>query len=212
MNQSDDDETPQADPERRGRTDSFSAFLKTYGGLFDKKPETVEFVRIAWIKTPLGPMLAGADSQALRFLDFSDRRAVDAQLASLRRTSRMSIARGDCSILDELKTQLEAYFAGRLKNFSVPVSSPGTPFQALVWRVLSEIPYGETRSYGDVARTIGSPGASRAVGAANGLNRVAIVVPCHRVVNANGSLGGYGGGTERKRALLRLEGALPPER
>jgi AraC family transcriptional regulator of adaptative response/methylated-DNA-[protein]-cysteine methyltransferase len=155
-------------------------------------------------------MLAGADSQSLRFLDFYDRRAIDAQIAALRRTSGMPIARGDCSILDELRVELDAYFERGLRLFSIPVAAPGTPFQALVWRALSEIPYGETRSYGEVARIIGSPNASRAVGAANGVNRIAIVVPCHRVVNADGSLGGYGGGLERKHALLELEGALPP--
>ncbi len=196
--------------DRHGNAGSFAAFLKTYGGLFDEKPDAAEFVRIAWLQTPLGPMLAGADSTALRFLDFYDRRAIDAQIAALRRTSRLPIARGDCSILDELRVELEAYFERRLRSFSIPVAAPGTPFQALVWNALTEIPYGETRTYGEVARAIGSPNASRAVGTANGVNRIAIVVPCHRVVNADGSLGGYGGGLERKRTLLELEGALPP--
>jgi len=209
MNISNDDkEASTLNP--HGNTGSFSAFLKTYGGLFDEKPGAAEFIRIAWLQTPFGPMLAGADTEALRFLDFYDRRAIDTQIASLRRTSQMPIARGDCSILDELRVELDAYFERRLRSFSIPVTSPGTPFQALVWRALSEIPYGETRSYGEVARAIGSPNASRAVGTANGVNRIAIVVPCHRVVNADGSLGGYGGGLERKRALLELEGALPP--
>ena len=150
-------------------------------------------------------MLAGADSEALRFLDFSDGQAIEAQIASLRRTSRRPIARGDCSILDRLRTELDAYFSGSLRSFTVPVVSPGTPFQTLVWKALSDIPYGETRSYGDVAKSLGSPGASRAVGAANGANRVLIVIPCHRVVNADGSLGGFAGGVDRKRALLELE-------
>lgn len=193
-----------------GSSGTFSAFLKTYGGLFDEKPGTAEFVRIAWLQTPFGPMLAGADSQSLRFLDFYDRRAIDAQIASLRRTSGMPIAQGDCAILNELRMELNAYFERQLRSFSIPVTSPGTPFQALVWRALSEIPYGETRSYGEIAYAIGSPNASRAVGMANSVNRIAIVVPCHRVVNADGSLGGYGGGLERKHALLELEGALPP--
>jgi len=209
MNISNDDNGPDAS-NHHGNAGSFSAFLKTYGGLFDEKPGSADFVRIAWIQTPLGPMLAGADTQALRFLDFHDRRAIQAQIAALRRTSGLPIARGDCAILDELRVELGAYFERRLRSFSIPVTSPGTPFQALVWRALSEIPYGETRSYGEVARAIGSPNASRAVGTANGVNRIAIVVPCHRVVNADGSLGGYGGGLERKHALLELEGALPP--
>lgn len=204
------DETVANVLERHGNAGSFSAFLKTYGGLFDERPAAAEFVRIAWLQTPFGPMLAGADSQSLRFLDFYDRRAIEAQIAALRRTSRLPIAQGNCSMLDELRVELDAYFERRLRSFSIPVTAPGTPFQALVWQALSEIPYGETRSYGEVARAIGSPNASRAVGTANGVNRIAIVVPCHRVVNADGSLGGYGGGLERKRALLELEGALPP--
>ncbi|MBU0928463.1 MAG: methylated-DNA--[protein]-cysteine S-methyltransferase [Spirochaetes bacterium] len=150
-------------------------------------------------------MLAGADSAALRFLDFFDRRAISAQIAALRRTSAKPIAPGDCPVIESLRAELAAYFSGTLRAFSTPALAPGTPFQSLVWEALRGIPYGETRSYGDIARLIGSPGASRAVGAANGINRVAIVIPCHRVVNGNGTLGGYGGGLERKQALLQLE-------
>lgn len=185
--------------------DAFSSFLTVYGGLFDPEPSHSDFVRIAWLQSPLGPMLAGADAGSLRFLDFTDRRAIESQIAALRRTSGLPIAPGSSSLLETLQKELKAYFAGALHAFSVPVLIPGTPFQGLVWKALSEIPYGETRSYGDIARIIGSPGASRAVGTANGLNRVAVVVPCHRVVNANGTLGGYGGGIERKKALLELE-------
>jgi AraC family transcriptional regulator of adaptative response/methylated-DNA-[protein]-cysteine methyltransferase len=182
-----------------------SAFLRRYGGLFDEAPSAVEFVRIGWLETPLGPMVAGADSRSLRFLEFHDRTAIDAQLAALARTSGLPMSQGDCPVLDTLKGELEGYFSGRLQSFSVPVAAPGTAFQARVWKALAGIPYGETRTYGELARHIGSPGASRAVGAANGLNRVAIVVPCHRVVNAGGGLGGYAAGLERKRALLELE-------
>jgi len=185
--------------------DAFSSFLSDYGGLFDPEPAHSDFVRIAWLQSPLGPMVAGADSGALRFLDFTDRKAIDAQIAALRRTSGLPIAPGSSSILDEIQLELKAYFSGKLRAFSVPVKVPGTQFQSLVWKALSEIPYGETRTYGELARIIGSPGASRAVGTANGLNRVAVVVPCHRVVNANGTPGGYGGGIERKKALLALE-------
>ncbi|PKL26385.1 MAG: hypothetical protein CVV47_00180 [Spirochaetae bacterium HGW-Spirochaetae-3] len=186
---------------------SFPAFLSAYGGLFDEKPSGSDYVRIAWIETPYGPMIAGADASALRFLDFADRRAIDAQIASLRRTSCMPLALSDGDVLALLRQQLDAYFSGSLRSFSVPVSAPGTPFQTLVWKALSEIPYGETRSYGELARSIGSPGASRAVGAANGVNRLLLVIPCHRVVNSDGSLGGFAGGIERKRALLELERA-----
>lgn len=101
--------------------------------------------------------------------------------------------------------QLDAYFAGRLKTFDLPLAPRGTPFQQRVWSALRDIPFGETRSYGQLAATLGKPSAMRAVGAANGRNPIAIVVPCHRVIGADGSLTGFGGGIERKRFLLRLE-------
>lgn len=105
------------------------------------------------------------------------------------------------------REQLAAYFAGELREFDLEVSVRGTEFQQRVWTALREIPFGETRSYGELALAIGQPTAVRAVGLANGKNPVSIVVPCHRVVGADGSLTGYGGGTDRKRALLELEGA-----
>lgn len=103
--------------------------------------------------------------------------------------------------------QLEAYFAGELTEFDVPFELEGTPFQRQVWSALVEIPYGTTASYGDVARRIGRPTAFRAVGLANGRNPVAIIVPCHRVIGSTGTLTGYGGGLDRKRVLLELEGS-----
>ncbi|HEY83051.1 MAG TPA: methylated-DNA--[protein]-cysteine S-methyltransferase [Dehalococcoidia bacterium] len=107
----------------------------------------------------------------------------------------------------EAASQLDAYFAGKLHQFSVPLDLRGTIFQRQVWEFLQEIPYGETRSYGQIARALGHPAASRAVGRAIGTNPVSIIVPCHRVIGAGGELVGYGGGLERKRALLDLEAA-----
>ena len=115
------------------------------------------------------------------------------------------IEQGDSPHLKNLQRELAAYFAGTLTTFTVPLVMRGTPFQERVWSELRRIPYGETRSYEDLARTIGAPGAPRAVGHANGMNPVAIVVPCHRVINKNGRLGGYGGQLWRKQSLLRLE-------
>ena len=140
-----------------------------------------------------------------RSLDFADRNTIVAQIAALRETSGMRLAPGDNPVLGVLRRELGQYFEGRLTMFSVPVEAPGTPFQRTVWAFLRTIPYGATVSYGEVAAAVGSPGASRAVGTANGRNRIAIVVPCHRVVNADGSTGGYGGGVERKTRLLALE-------
>ena len=117
----------------------------------------------------------------------------------------------DPAVFGELTAQLDAYFAGGLTEFDVPVRLHGTAFQRRVWERLRDIPYGETISYGELAARVGSPGAARAVGLANGRNPVAIVVPCHRVIGADGSLTGYGGGIDRKRWLLALEteGARP---
>lgn len=186
---------------------SMNAFMQTYGGLLDMHPEGSDFVRMAWIETAMGPVLAGADSSAIRFLEFAERRSIDAQIAALRRTSHLSLVIGECEALARLRMELDDYFAGRLKSFSVAVNAPGTDFQTAVWSALLDIPYGQTRSYGELAGLIGSPGAARALGAANGVNRIALLIPCHRVINADGSLGGYAAGLDRKRALLELEAA-----
>ena len=138
-------------------------------------------------------------------LEFTDRRALEAQLATLQRRLGAVLVPGRDALLERLREELAAYFAGARREFTVPLVEPGTPFERRVWEALLAIPYGETRSYAGLARAIGSPGASRAVGSANGRNRIAIVVPCHRVVNADGELGGYGGGLWRKRWLLDLE-------
>ena len=104
-----------------------------------------------------------------------------------------------------MRTELAEYFAGTRQSFTVPLDAPGTPFEERVWQALNRIPYGETRSYEDIAREVATPAAVRAVGRANGMNRIAIVIPCHRVLNKSGELGGYGGGLWRKRRLLDLE-------
>jgi len=114
----------------------------------------------------------------------------------------------DPALFREAVAQVRAYVAGELRVFSLPLAAAGTPFQRRVWAALAEIPFGETRSYGEIARRIGQPGAARAVGLANGSNPISIVVPCHRVIGANGTLTGYGGGLERKRWLLEHESAL----
>jgi len=111
-------------------------------------------------------------------------------------------------VLEEARRQLESYFAGRRRAFDLPLEPRGTPFQREVWQALRAIPFGETRSYGELARQLGRPAATRAVGAANGRNPIAIVIPCHRVIGADGSLTGYGGGMERKRWLLEHERGL----
>ena len=185
------------------------AFVRTFG----KSPgrsRNADCIVTAWIESPLGPLVAGATSDGVCLLEFTDRRMLDAQFAVLRRHFRCAIVPGENEHIKQLKRELDDYFKGSLKRFSVPLVYPGTPFQQTVWKELLRIPYGKTVSYEDLARRIGSPSAQRAVGHANGLNRIGIVIPCHRVVNKNGKLGGYGGGLWRKQKLLALERGASP--
>jgi methylated-DNA-[protein]-cysteine S-methyltransferase len=144
--------------------------------------------------TPLGTMQAATDGTALLALDFDPTRAdtADAPPAAV-------------AVLDAAGRWLERYFAGEDAAFGHPVAPRGTPFQRDVWRELQRIPYGATMSYAEIARRVGRPSAVRAVGAANGRNPVAILIPCHRVIGSNGTLTGYAGGLARKQALLALE-------
>jgi AraC family transcriptional regulator of adaptative response/methylated-DNA-[protein]-cysteine methyltransferase len=158
------------------------------------------------IDSPLGPLLAGACPDGVCLLEFSEPGRLEAQLAALKRRLGRAMTAGGRAHLNLLRRELADYFAGRLTRFTVPLVVRGTPFQERVWAELRRIPYGETRSYVQVACAIGAPSASRAVGRANGRNRIAIVIPCHRVVNQDGTIGGYGGQRWRKETLLRLEG------
>jgi O-6-methylguanine DNA methyltransferase len=167
---------------------------------------------LGWRESPVGPLIAAATGEALCLLEFSDAANVAQRLDVLGRQHARALRAGSSPILDELWRQLEQYFGGQRREFTLPLAYPGTQFQEQVWSALREIRYGETWSYLDLARRLGDTGATRAVGAANGANPLAIVIPCHRVVNANGDLGGYGGGLWRKRILLDLElgqGRLP---
>ncbi|MEX1197939.1 MAG: methylated-DNA--[protein]-cysteine S-methyltransferase [Pseudohongiellaceae bacterium] len=148
------------------------------------------------LDSPVGSLLLAGDGQALLRIGFpTGKTALKPGSDWLRRNGlfRESIA------------QLKAYFAGELQRFNLPLAPQGTPFQQQVWHALREIPYGETRSYGDIARRIGKPAASRAVGAANGLNPIPIIIPCHRVIGSSGQLVGFGGGLPTKKKLLMLE-------
>ena len=160
---------------------------------------------VARLESPLGPLVAGATAEGVCLLEFSDGRRDERQLETVARRLGGEVVPGSSPHLDQLRLELHEYFAGRRRAFTVPLQAPGTGFEEQVWAELLRIPYGETRSYEDLARTLGRPRAQRAVGTANGRNRVAIVIPCHRVVNKDGKLGGYGGGLWRKQALLDLE-------
>jgi methylated-DNA-[protein]-cysteine S-methyltransferase len=148
------------------------------------------------IESPVGPLLLAADGAGLRQILF----------VNGRRTARPDPAwREDRRFLGETIRQLRAYFSGQLERFSLQLAPQGTPFQLEVWRRLCDIPYGETISYGELARRVGNPRASRAVGLANGTNPLPIVIPCHRVIGSDGKLTGYGGGLPIKEKLLALE-------
>ena len=153
----------------------------------------------------MGPLVTAATDQGICLLEFTDRRMLEAQFETLRKLFSCAIVPGENEHITQLREELAAYFKGALRQFSVPLVYPGSQFQIRVWNELLQIPYGETCSYEELANRIGSPSGQRAVGHANGLNRIAIVIPCHRVVNKDGKLGGYGGGLWRKQHLLDLE-------
>ncbi|MDQ6700251.1 MAG: methylated-DNA--[protein]-cysteine S-methyltransferase [Acidobacteriota bacterium] len=152
------------------------------------------------IESPIGELLLTADAHGLTGLFMNAKARIPDESS-----------RREDTVLHEAKRQIDAYFSGRLKVFDLPIVFTGTPFQNDVWNALRDIPFGETMSYGSLARRVGRPAASRAVGAANGRNPISIVVPCHRVIGADGSLTGYGGGMDRKRWLLHHEGVLTAE-
>jgi len=162
-------------------------------------------VSVTEIDTPIGKMLAAASDSQLVLFDFPHRRMIDTQLDRVRRAVDCELEPGDSPVFAILRTQLDEYFRGRRREFSVPLHAPGTPFQMRVWAELQRIPSGTTTTYGRLATAIGQPNAVRAVARANGDNRIAILIPCHRVIGSTGELVGYGGGLWRKRKLLELE-------
>ncbi|MFW6089967.1 MAG: methylated-DNA--[protein]-cysteine S-methyltransferase [Gemmatimonadota bacterium] len=163
-------------------------------------------VTVKRLPTPLGQMIAGAADGRLVLLEFADRRALPSQFERLAKALDCLFVPGEDEVLVRLAEQLEAYFAGDRREFDVPLETSGTDFQEKVWTALREIPPGTVCSYADVAQAIGRPTATRAVARANGDNRIAILIPCHRVIGSDGSLTGYGGGLWRKKRLLEVEG------
>ena len=188
--------------------ESLSGFQEAFRGYFGSNPTSTVGTRPVFvdrITTPLGPMLIGATDDALCLLEFVDRRALQKQIDRIRVRLNAAFLPEANPLIESFTTQLRDYFAGRRRGFDVALAEAGTPFQAEVWAALRSIPYGETRSYKELARGLGRPTAVRAVANANGANALAIVVPCHRVVGSDGRLVGYGGGLWRKRRLLELE-------
>lgn len=163
--------------------------------------------------TPLGDIVALFTPRGLSLLEFSqDTKGLEREWRDVERHAGAAAEPGEDARTRALGDELAAYFAGRLRRFDTPLDPVGTPFQQSVWQALLSIPYGQTRSYGEQAAQIGRPTATRAVAAANGQNKISIIVPCHRVIGSDGRLTGYGGGLPRKQWLLALErsGTVPP--
>lgn len=191
---------------------SVSGFRDAFAKLFQATPGKVKGIATpVWVRplsTPMGMMVAATTEEGLCLLEFHDRRAFETQVQVLHRRLGARFAPGDHPLLRQAESELEEYFDGSRREFSIPLVMPGSPWELDVWSELLKIPCGSTRSYAAIARGLGRPGASRAVGTANGRNRLAIVIPCHRVIRADGSLSGYGGGVWRKHALLDHEAGM----
>ncbi len=185
-----------------GFRDAFSKIMGAAPTNFDKHHN---ILKASWLDSPLGPMLAIADDEALYLLEFVERRGLEREIERLRIKTKSAIIPGITDPIKSIEAELKLYFEGKLRNFKTPIHLMGTPFQKLVWEELMRISFGTTRSYGDQAAAIGKPFAYRAVANANGTNQLAIIIPCHRIINTNGELGGYGGGISRKKWLIDHE-------
>ena len=162
-------------------------------------------ITTAKIETELGMMIAGAVDEGICLMEFSDRKMLNTEFKDLSRYFKTTISEGEHFHFELVRKEITEYFAGTLQNFTIPLCTPGTPFQKTVWKELVNIPYGTTRSYHEQSVALGKPESIRAVANANGMNRVSIIIPCHRVIGSDGHLTGYGGGLKRKRWLLDHE-------
>jgi AraC family transcriptional regulator, regulatory protein of adaptative response / methylated-DNA-[protein]-cysteine methyltransferase len=188
--------------------ESASGFREAFTRIFGDSPmaaKTRSAMFAERIETPLGTMVAVADDQGLRLLEFADRRALENELSILRKRLKTNIVPGEHRHLNAIRSQLADYFSGKNLEFDVPLAPVGSEFQLRAWEILRSIPVTETRSYSWMAERLGDADARRAVGRANGTNMICIVIPCHRVIRADGTLCGYGGGLWRKKWLLDHE-------
>lgn len=188
--------------------ESPAAFRAAFARLLGQSPGSFMgkgLLRADAIRTPLGPMIAVCDRQSLHLLEFADRKALAGELKRLLKQCRGDMGFGRYDPMGRLEAELAAYFAGQTAEFTVPLTLHGSAFTKSVWAELQKIPPGETRSYSEIAQAIGQPAAVRAVARANGANQIALLIPCHRVIGADGSLTGYGGGLWRKQKLIEIE-------
>lgn len=179
------------------------AFFRIMGSTPRTKPDNI--LKAEWLDTPLGPMIAIADDSTLCLLEFTDRRGLEREIERLRSKQKATIIPGRTKITQLIEGELSDYFSGKLRVFKTPIAYIGSDFQKSVWDGLQKIPYGTTCSYSELAHSLGKENASRAVARANGANQIAIIVPCHRVISADGQLAGYGGGLARKKWLIEHE-------
>ena len=190
------------------RFESASAFRAAFAKLLGRAPGTIDnspMLFADWIETPLGDMISVSTKSHLHLLEFIDRKALKTELAKLDRLAKGKLGIGKTQAGVQIKAELNAFFDGSSANFTTPLAYVGSPFAQSVWDELRRIPPGVTRSYSEIAARIGRPTAIRAVARANGANQIALVIPCHRVIGADGSLTGYGGGLWRKQKLLEIE-------
>lgn len=190
---------------------SLSGFGYTFKSLLKTAPENANRIDVIYLNrftTPLGPMFACATAKGVCLLEFTDRKMLEFEFKDLSQRLNAKIIAGKNEHLKNVEKQIEEYFAGSRHGFDIPLDTPGTEFQRKVWHHLQEIPFGVTRSYKQQALAVGRPKAIRAVASANGHNRVAIIIPCHRVIGSDGTLTGYGGGLPRKHWLLEHERKL----
>lgn len=188
--------------------ESLSGFTESFKQIFGVSPKQSkqrQLIDLKRIETPLGTMIACASQQGLCLLEFSDRKMLETELKHIVKKLNATIIQGENPVFKQLESELAEYFAGTRKTFSVPFHLIGSDFQLKVWDILQQIPYGETHSYKQQALALGKPESIRAVANANGMNSISILIPCHRVIGANGQLTGYGGGLWRKKYLLDLE-------
>jgi len=157
------------------------------------------------VDSPIGKFVAGATSKGCCVYEFLDRGGIGKIKTRVEKRHKLKMVKGTNKFIDKMVKQVDDYFKGKRKKFTLPIDLKGTKFEILDWLELMKIPYGETRSYGQIAKSLGNPGAARAVGRANGANYLPIIIPCHRVIEANGNLRGYGGKLWRKKFLLDLE-------
>ena len=188
--------------------ESLSGFGYTFKKLVGTSPRNSKqrrLIQLSRFTTPLGPMFVAATEQGVCLLEFVDRRMLETEFRDLQRLLKATIVIGENEHTRQMKQEMAEYFAGNRQSFTVALHTPGTDFQRLVWKGLQNIPFGQTTTYAGLAKKLERPNAVRAVGTANGYNRIAIVIPCHRVIGSDGELRGYGGGLPRKKWLIEHE-------